>query len=122
MLDTNADGLLTQEEMAAAAEARFQAQDTDGDGMISREELAAAIVKRAEENADRIAGRILERRDANGDGMISAEEGQRGPRWDRMVERLDTDGDGAISKAEFDAAKKRFGRHGRGHGDAPAEQ
>lgn len=121
-LDTNADGLLTHEEMAAAATARFQEQDTDGDGMISREELAAAIVKRAQDNADAVAARIIERRDTNGDGMIAADEGNRGPNWERMVERLDSDGDGAISQAEFEDAQKRFGRHKRGPGNAPAEQ
>ena len=125
-VDANADGKITAAEMEAAAAARFGVADTDGDGFLSPEEVAAQAQKRMEERDAKRGERMQERQtrmferlDENEDGKLSLEEmaarGE-GRGFDRMLERLDTDGDGAISKAEAEEARgKRFGK--RGHGD-----
>ncbi|MGX9357211.1 EF-hand domain-containing protein [Roseobacteraceae bacterium S113] len=106
-LDADGDGALTKAEIQNAGAARFAAADTNGDGLLSADEMAAQASKR---HADRI-GKMMERADANGDGMLSLEEleAQRGARAERRMERmfdkLDADGDGAISSAEFEARK-----------------
>lgn len=110
-VDTNADGKITQEEMAAHAAARFATADTNGDGALSADELtAAAEARMAEERKTRAARgveRMLEHRDANGDGVLSQEEMQ--PKEaGRFFERLDRDGDGAVSKEEMAALQKRM--------------
>lgn len=109
-LDTNGDGQVTKEEIAAAATARFVEVDTNGDGTLSAEELAAASERASEE---RVA-KMIEKRDENGDGVLSQEEMQPDTdRTDRMFEKLDENEDGVISAEEFEAMKdKRKGKRG----------
>lgn len=40
-MDTNGDGVISAEEHAAAAKARFEKMDTNKDGFLSKEEMAA---------------------------------------------------------------------------------
>lgn len=94
--DSNGDGAVTAEEMAAVRAARFAQMDADGNGSVTREEFDAAA-RKAE--AERRA-KAFTRRDANGDGVISAEE--MASRGDRMS-RADADQDGVITRAEIDA-------------------
>jgi len=132
-MDTDGDGKITKEEMAAAASARFAEADTNGDGSLSVEEMVARMEARAEERqAERIqrgAERMIERMDQNDDGVLSADEMQ--PRnGDRMFSRLDTDEDGAISQEELEKARERFAemrekggkRHGGDHGKGPGQK
>ena len=109
-LDTNGDGQVTKEEIAAAATARFNEIDTNGDGNLSAEELAAASERAKEE---RIA-KMIEKRDENGDGVLSQDEMQpKTDRTDRMFKRLDANDDGVISAEEFEKMKdRRKGKRG----------
>ncbi len=116
-IDANGDGKITQAEIDAYRLAKFAEADTDGDGNLSVEELAAQAearkaereARRAEMGAERIA-KMVEKKDTNGDGMLSADEMGDGDRAAKMFEKLDTDGDGAISKEELEAMKgKRRG-------------
>lgn len=114
-LDADADGLLTEAELIAQAEARFAARDSDGDGQLSVAEIQADMQAT---QAERIARRIA-RLDENGDGALSYAEitARRDPA--AMFDRLDANADGAVSAAEFAALEKRRGGpgHGRqGHG------
>jgi len=112
-LDINEDGGITQEELQARGQARFDDVDADGDGALSVEELVAQAQTRAQERAEQMIARL----DANEDGVLQADEMQErgGDRMARMFERLDADEDGAISEAEFEEAKKRMrGRRGDG--------
>lgn len=112
--DADADGTVTEAEIEAGALARFVEADTNGDGVLSVEELvAAAEARRLEEQRRKVEG-MVERLDANGDGVLSQEEmdeGRQASRMERMFERLDADGDGAITREEM--AEARFMKHGK---------
>lgn len=108
-LDTNADGQVTKEEMAALRATRFEESDTNGDGGLSLEELQA----HAQERAAKRAEHMMSRRDANGDGQLTMDELGDDRRAEGRFDRMDSDGDGAISKAEFDEARANMKRrHG----------
>lgn len=115
-LDTNGDGALTMEELAAAGAARFATADTDGDGLLSAAELTAQATERAEGRAAEAVARMLEHLDENGDGNISQDElPDRGDRAERMFERADANDDGTVTQEEFQEARpERGGRHGDG--------
>ena len=110
-LDTDSNGALSKDELAARGRARFDAGDVDGDGMLSKDEM----LKDGRKRAERRAGKMIKRHDANGDGMISFEEMKSGKHEDRlakMFERIDADGNGTLSEEEFAKLEKL----GRGNG------
>ena len=114
-IDLDGNGLITPEELAAQAEARFGRADANGDGLLSMEELAAAMAARREAARDERMARRFEAMDADGDGFLSAEElAPPADRMARMFERADADGDGAISAEEAEEMRPgpRRGRHG----------
>lgn len=125
--DTDSDGAVTKAELEGAAAAHFAEADANGDGLLSAEEMIAAAEKmRAAREAKRMADRIakrIEAHDTDGDGMISLEEATAymgGSRFDKMFDKLDADGDGSVTQAELEALKstRGYGRNGRhdGHG------
>lgn len=64
-LDTNADNVLSAEEIAAASErgkAMLERADTDKDGQVTRAEIEASMAA------------MIDRFDKNGDGVISEDE------------------------------------------------
>lgn len=100
-LDADADGRITQEEMAAHMQARFEGADADGDGALSRDELVTRMTERQAERIAAYADHMIERHDSDGDGKLSPDE-MKADRQGRMFKRADADGDGAITEAEFD--------------------
>jgi Ca2+-binding EF-hand superfamily protein len=111
-LDTDGDGVLSQEERAVARkkrhEKRLKELDADGDGRVSEAERAAARNKRQ--------GKHLEEFDTDGDGKISEAEraAARNKRQGKHLEGFDTDGDGKISDEERRAAQgKRSNQRAR---------
>lgn len=102
-LDADNDGMLTEEEFAAAADMGmvFAAVDSDGDGMVSEAEYNEATRDAADED---------------GSGDLSVEEFERRDELTRMFSQanadrdaldlavVDADGDGVISEEEEAAA------------------
>ena len=121
--DTNEDGVIDEEERAAAHEAlrqrieerrvrHFNEADTDGDGCLTFEEFSAipAVIALAEEHPEAPA-RIYARLDANHDDCVSLEEflghlrDRRHDGW-RTAEtyaEADVDEDGCLTLEEFSA-------------------
>lgn len=111
MLDADGNGEVTKAEMQSVRDREFAAADTNGDGNLSVEELAA---KRAKRNETRIQ-RMVEKFDTDGDGALSLAElpGPKDPA--KRFDRLDRDGSGAISEEEFEAARKERRSEWRKH-------
>jgi hypothetical protein len=114
-IDADKDGKITTAEFDAFRAAEFAKADTNADGQVSAEELAAKHVADMTARAADMAAKMIERMDGNADGQLSAEEMAQGPKAPSMFERADTDGDGAISKAEADAMQDKMGHRGKHH-------
>ncbi|MGL6211593.1 MAG: EF-hand domain-containing protein [Paracoccaceae bacterium] len=105
--DHNADGAISQDELAAMKTAQFARIDANGDGQLSAAELTAR-----QERMARIAALVqtgmaerATRLDQDGDGSITLPEfTARNP----MFGLIDVNGDGAVSRAEFDRARAAF--------------
>ena len=104
MLDRDGSGEITQSELEAMGQSRFDARDTNGDGVLDKSELIEASTKRTEARVDR----IIKRLDANGDGTLSREEMEARRNTDRVFARMDTDGSGGLSPAEFEEGKEQM--------------
>ena len=108
-MDTNEDGVITQDEFLAAAAAHgdehatdlFARYDTDEDGVITTDEVSAVHAAAIEE---RLLG-ILARWDANEDGQLTADElesaGTRGRGHRHVLNEFDADEDGTITSDEL---------------------
>ena len=116
ILDADKDGKVTKAEVDAATAARIKAGDTNADGKLSAEELAAMQIKAMTERATQRAAKMIEKLDTDGDKMLSDVEIAAGKGRADMFEKIDADGDGAITKVEADDARARMHERGRGRG------
>lgn len=115
-LDANGDGEVTQAEMQAHGQARFDAADTNRDGHLDVAELEA----RAEGHAKRFVGVLMARADTNGDARLTLDEMRNAmPQRHAVFDDMDTDGSGGLSQAEMDAGIQKY-RQGR-PGPAPGQ-
>ncbi len=89
--DTNKDGVITQDEVDAAALERFNSI-AGADGTITREEYAAAWAERTQ----RPRVRAFQRMDRDGDGNVTQAEFDSAS--ERMFMRLDRDGNGELTR------------------------
>lgn len=99
--DTNADGIISAEEIKAAQADRLKAMDANGDGKVSADELIAWQQKQRAEF-------MLKRMDRNHDGVVDAADFQiAGSREATMLlARFDTNGDGQLGGDELAAANR----------------
>ena len=112
--DTNADGVITAEELKAGEE-KMRAEhlakvDSDHDGKVSPEERKAAFEKFAQERFAKM--------DKNSDGALTKDEvGDK--HWQRLSV-ADVDKNGSVTREEIKTAVAagtlKFPHHGRGHG------
>jgi hypothetical protein len=104
---TNAQPAEQPEDVKRAGNAAMRA-DTNGDGIVDDEERAAARERRADRRAqeDGPGNRPPPFKDANGDGVISQDELP--PRAREHFARIDANGDGVIDATELEAMRKRF--------------
>ncbi len=125
-LDTNADGEISADEIAAAAKSLAKL-DRNGDGKLSREEIGPPPGGRpdarpgegnpaARPGAGASAEEFIKRlkaADTNGDGKISKEEAP--DRLKENFDRIDTNSDGQLDESELKAMAERM----RAGGAAP---
>ena len=112
--DTNKDGVVDRAEWKAGQEARFKRLDTNGDGKLTPDELAARPpaagngVLPADRPTDRQMGRqsaYFQRLDANKDGVVTLIEFMAVA--DGNFARCDLNKDGRIDTAECRQALQR---------------
>ena len=92
-MDTNGDQMISKDEIAAHAKARFDQVDRNDDGKLSADEMAAHGEKE-----------MTKRMDADDDGMLSFDEMQakQQKHMDNIFSRLDADADGMLSAQELE--------------------
>jgi Ca2+-binding EF-hand superfamily protein len=120
--DEDGDGVLNEQEQAAAKEfgkkfedmgkeIELKLLDTDGDGQISKEERAAAMATFGPA-AMSLMQKIAKQMDTDGDGTVSDEERQAYAKrtqesvqkwFDDNMRKYDKDGDGKLNAKERDA-------------------
>jgi len=115
-LDADKDRKVTMAEIDASHAARTKAADTNADGKLSAEELAAMQIKAMTERAVARAAKMIENLDTDGDKMLTDIELAAGKGRAEMFARVDTDGDGAITTAEAETARARMKERGHGRG------
>ena len=129
---------ITRVEALQKAGERFDRADTNADGILTAEEMRAGMEKMREGKGDRPKGgrQHFDKADADGSGALSFEEfknaarkmSERRPdfsedRAEKMAEhvfkQIDTDNSGDLSKDEMKAAEKRHKGPRKGPQDAP---
>ena len=146
-IDTDGDGKITLQDVEAWKAAQPKVEDSNADGKISAEELAAPMIAEATRRAQERAARIVAELDTDGDGLLSAAElaqrplagpmsGPSGfgegpdgggfskaPDLGRLFQRLDADGDGVVTRDEVEKAAVRMKGHGpKGEGRKPPSE
>lgn len=111
MQDPFGDATILRSDAEAQAAARFAALDTDKDGSLSPEELAAGRPARPGAQAEaprrgRGGGWMARMMDANGDGKISKDEFVTATL--RRFDMADADHDGKLTKAERQEAMEQM--------------
>ena len=107
--DTNKDGSVSKDEIAAFVSGKMKTYDKDGDGMLSLTEYQALWNDMMQE----AIVRSFQRYDRNGDGKVTAAE--YGLRFDRILAELDHNKDGTIDQNEMRGPDR--GPPGPWHGD-----
>lgn len=116
-MDADGNGEITQAEVSAFQEARFNEADTDGDGNLSEAEILASFENRTDRElgarAERRIAHMIDHLDANNDGLISLEEQQARDRSGRMFDRVDSNDDGTLSAEEIETAQTMAEKRGK---------
>jgi Ca2+-binding EF-hand superfamily protein len=109
--DADKSGGITFDEFSAAMKGRFEAADTNHDGKVTVEELAAQLEK---EHYERMAKRMIARFDTKGDGVLTLDEVE--GRQKKLFALLDKNDDGKLEKREMRGMGAWHHRGGwRGH-------
>ena len=103
-LDSNGDGVISEDEMETRRADRFDFADDNNDGEITKEEFSSAAQRRREE----MRNRRFSEADTDGSGGISLEEftAQAAERFAEM----DKNGDGQLSAEEMRPPMRRSAR------------
>lgn len=116
-MDKNGDQMISKDEIAAHAKARFDQVDTNDDGKLSADEMAAHDEKEMTKRMKKRQAKMLKRMDAYDDGMLSFDEMQakQQKRMNKMFSRLDANEDGMLSAEELEKMNRKGKRHGEKH-------
>jgi hypothetical protein len=104
--DANSDGAITQNEIDAMQQERFERFDTDANGLMSLEEYGPFWQER---NRSRMVERF-QRFDDDGNSGLTPDEFEK--RSSKLVIRLDANNDGVITVDEMGSPRRR-GMRGR---------
>ncbi|MEL6364702.1 MAG: EF-hand domain-containing protein [Pseudomonadota bacterium] len=111
-IDTDDDGAISKDELAAFQAARFAEIDTNEDGQLTKDELEAAKDAANERTGERRRGgrRMgpgdgFDRMDKDKSGALSQDEFAAPMDW--MFSRLDADEDGLVTEEELENARGR---------------
>jgi Ca2+-binding EF-hand superfamily protein len=116
-LDADKDGKVTKAEVEAFRAAKVKAMDTNGDGKISADELAAPRIAAATDRIKTRSADMVKEMDSDGDGQLTAAEMATRPGPEMLFDKIDANKDGAVTQDEVDAARKAMHeKHGKGHG------
>lgn len=150
-IDTNGDGKLDADELAAmvangpkggpTADDILGKIDTNGDGAISESEFNAGQDQAqgaggpppppmGNVSSEEFAKQLFADSDTDGDGKLSADElktmvengPQGGPSAEKLMSKLDTDGDGSVSESEFTAGAPKQGAQSAGGGSGASAE
>lgn len=98
--DKNGDGVVSKQEFLDERAKRFDTLDSNRDGWLSQEELAAGLPNG---RARRFLPLMFGQFDADGDGRVTRAEFAKAPT--PVFDRADANGDGVLSQAEVKAAQ-----------------
>ena len=115
-LDTNGDGKITQDELKAGRDTRYDAMDQNDDGKITWQEFQAA--PRPGKQGPRMQ-QMFQRADTNGDGVINRDEFDK--KADLRSKPLDRNGDGVITRDEAQQAMGNARGSGKARGSAQGQ-
>jgi Ca2+-binding EF-hand superfamily protein len=107
--DTNKDGVVTKEEVAAYADQRFARLDWNKDGTVDQADREAL----RKETVDYAVKRMAHRMGAGPDGKVTREQFQ--AKAAERFARLDVDNDGKITRKELPDRGMRGWHHRHGH-------
>lgn len=122
-MDTNGDGVLSPDELAAATQAKFDAADTNKDGVISSEEQSATVgafkQTQQETYGAQTANKAVQLQnrfdaaDANHDGTVSKAEYE--AYYSQRYQKFDKNADGKLDVKEYqtDTESRRKRRRDR---------
>ena len=96
----------TRAEAEARAQERFVRADANGDGFITQEEVAARAEAGSGGGMGRMGGRGFAAMDSDGDGRVTLADAQRAAL--ERFDRVDSNRDGTISAEERQAAREAW--------------
>lgn len=103
-LDTDGDQRVSKAEFEAGYSEKFDMADTNRDGVMSTEELAAKKNKKDGTNKGLKAEEKMAKKDMNADGQLSAEEFAQAKT--AKFEKMDANKDGFLTAQEIDSGKR----------------
>jgi Ca2+-binding EF-hand superfamily protein len=117
--DSNGDGALSIDEVHLSEE-RFAMVDTDADGLLTREELQEGMgaLKGAKRGDGKDPAQIIQNQDSDGDGALGIDET---PLSQERFARIDSDEDGLITQEELQGAMDAIKEARAGDGKDPTQ-
>lgn len=99
--DKNGDGFIDKVEAQAAQEKHFDEMDTNHDGKLSKEEIAACKHMGAKSGMHDKGTQAFKKADKDNDGTLDRSEAKALPHVAKNFDAIDTDKDGTVDRDEI---------------------